>query len=118
MGTSPGEGKERVARRGGRRSTAVPGEFDFDEVPAADIDPERISSQTPTGETYVSTKMAEDSLPEDQRHKYAGEDEPGKGGPVIGEVTDEAVAEMEAAIEEVDPAMGELFTGEERWELL
>ena len=117
MGTAP-ESEAKTRKRGMRRSTAVPGEFDFDEVPAGEIEPEQISARSPSGETYVSTKMAEDSLPEDSRHRYAGEEEPGKGGPAVGEVTDGAVAEMEQAIDEADPSTGELFPAEDRWELL
>jgi hypothetical protein len=74
------------------------------------VEPEVISTEDPTepGTVYVDTKLAEESLPEDQRVKYAGDEGSGGGEaetksddsiPVAGAVSDE---EVNALAEEID----------------
>jgi 8-oxo-dGTP pyrophosphatase MutT (NUDIX family) len=74
-----------------------------------EIEPEVISTEDPTspGTVYVDTKLAEERLPEDQRVKYAGDEDSGSKGPaeeglpVGGSVSEE---EVESLADEIDEA--------------
>jgi hypothetical protein len=75
------------------------------------LEPEVISTEDPQspGTVYVDTKLAEEDLPEDQRFKYAGDEEGAASDaedsesapPVAGDVP---VEEVEALEEEIDEA--------------
>jgi 8-oxo-dGTP pyrophosphatase MutT (NUDIX family) len=111
------------APKDGEEKAAEPEVTEFEETGDVDVvlpektgaeqelEPEVISTEDPKspGTVYVDTKLAEESLPEDQRFKYSGDGgvaadegpDSAKSDPVAGEVSEE---EVEALADEIGEA--------------
>jgi hypothetical protein len=72
-----------------------------------ELEPEVISTEDPKspGTVYVDTKLAEESLPDDQRVKYSGDEGVAAGGDASG---DSVPAGGEVSVEEVDALADEI----------
>jgi hypothetical protein len=82
-------------------------------------EPEVISTEDPEspGTVYVDTRLAEDSLPEDQRARYEGDEDSGEEGaegsvPAVGSVSEE---EAQALGDEIDEASVSPRSDDERF---